>query len=278
MKNSGRGTEAQRHKGVSFNMKRPFGQHFLFDPNILGKILDCSSVTLDDTVVEIGPGLGRLTKLLSERVKNVIAIEFDKKLIARLRENLSTKTNVEVVTADALKFPYDTIKGSFRVVANIPYYITTPLIFRLLEFRAKIPSMTLLMQKEVAKRIVALPGGKDYGVLSISIRLYTKPEIKFRVSGKAFSPPPKVDSAVVHFKVSSSPRYKVSDEALFLKIVRTAFSQRRKTIVNSLKLFQGVKDALREAGIDPGIRPEKLSIQDFIRLADALPPPETFKE
>ncbi|GBD96244.1 ribosomal RNA small subunit methyltransferase A [bacterium BMS3Abin06] len=251
-------------------MKRPFGQHFLFDPNILGKILDCSSVTLDDTVVEIGPGLGRLTKLLSERAKNVIAIEFDKKLITRLRENLSTKTNVEVVRADALKFPYDTIKGRFRVVANIPYYITTPLIFKLLEFREKIPSMTLLLQKEVAKRIIACPGGKDYGVLSISIQLYTKPELKFIVSGKAFSPPPKVDSAVVHFKVSSSPVYKVNDEALLLKIVRAAFSQRRKTIANSLKLFEGIKDALREAGIDPGIRPETLSIQDFIRIADAL--------
>lgn len=251
-------------------MKRPFGQHFLFDPNILNKIVDCSGVTDKDTVVEIGPGLGRLTGILSDRVKKVIAIEFDKRLIERLQDELAGKKNIEIIQGDALKFPYEDINGNFKVVANIPYYITTPIIFKLLEYKEKMPSMTLLMQKEVAKRITASPGTKDYGVLSITTRLHTEPEIKFAVSKKAFSPPPKVDSAVLHFKVSSAPRFRMKDEELFLKVVRAAFSQRRKTILNSLKKFEGIKDALEKAGIDPKLRPEVLSIEDFSRLSDSL--------
>ena len=251
-------------------MKRPFGQHFLFDLNILKKIVQCSGLLPDDTVVEIGPGAGTLTKVLASSAKKVIAIEFDKKLTGRLKENLSSRDNVEIVTADALKFPYDTIQGSFKVVANIPYYITTPLIFKILEFREKVPSMTLLMQKEVAKRIVAQPGGKEYGVLSISLQMYTKPELKFTVSRKAFSPPPDVNSAVVHFDVSPFPLFQVHDEALFRDIVKSAFSQRRKTLLNSLMKFQGIRDSLMRAGIDPGLRPENLNIENFARLANTL--------
>lgn len=251
-------------------MKRPFGQHFLFDPNILKKIIKCSGVTPEDTVVEIGPGLGTLTRFLSLYSKKVIAIELDKRLIEKLKGILSESSNVQIIQADALKFPYDTIEGNFKVVANIPYYITTPLLFRLLEFKDKIPGMTLLMQKEVAKRIAASHGSKEYGVLSISSQFYTKPKLDFTVSRKAFLPPPKVDSAVVSFEVSQSPLYPVRDEKLFFSIVKTAFSQRRKTITNSLKTFEGIKDALRKADIDPGIRPEKLSITDFAKLADAL--------
>jgi 16S rRNA (adenine1518-N6/adenine1519-N6)-dimethyltransferase len=251
-------------------MKKAFGQNFLFDPNILKKIVNVSSAAPDDTVVEVGPGLGTLTKILSDRVRKVIAIEFDKKLISRLKDNLSDRKNVEVVTADALKFPYDTIEENFRVIANIPYYITTPIIFKMLEFKNKIPSMTLLMQKEVAKRIVASSGGRDYGVLSISTQLFTKPELKFMVSRKAFSPPPNVDSAVVHFEVSPTPRFHVSNAELFLHVVKTAFSQRRKTILNSLKKIPSIKDAFQHACIDPGMRPDSLSIEDFVRLTDAL--------
>ncbi|MBI5410127.1 MAG: ribosomal RNA small subunit methyltransferase A [Nitrospirae bacterium] len=251
-------------------MKRPFGQHFLFDPNILKKIIRCGGVTREDTVVEIGPGLGTLTKFLSFYAKKVIAVELDKRLLEKLEGILLPCPNVEIIQADALKFPYDSIDGKFKVVANIPYYITTPLLFRLLEFREKISSMTLLMQKEVAKRITATCKDKEYGVLSISAQLYTKPELKFTVSRKAFLPPPEVDSAVVHFEVSPSSRFAVRDEELLLRIVRTAFSQRRKTIMNSLRAFEGVKDALQKAGLDPKLRPENLSIEDFIRLADAI--------
>ncbi len=251
-------------------MRRPLGQHFLFDPRILKKIIDCGKVTSEDTVVEIGPGLGKMTKLLAERVKKVIAIEIDKRLAERLKEALSTYQNIEVITADALKFPYETIKGKFKVIANIPYYITTPLLFRLLKFRDKIISMTLLVQKEVARRIAAVPGNKDYGILSISVQLYSKPSLKFSISKGAFSPPPEIDSSVVYFEVYPQTVLKLENEEFFLKVVRTAFSQRRKTISNSLKSFKNIKEALDKAGLDPKLRPEMLSIKDFLRLANAL--------
>ncbi len=251
-------------------MKRPFGQNFLFDKNILNKIVSCSEVTGKDMVVEIGPGLGTLTTVLAQKSKKVIAIEFDKKLISQLTENVSDLKNVEIINMDALKYPYETIRGKFSVVANIPYNITTPIIFKLLEYKAKIKSMTLLMQKEVAQRIVAKSGSREYGVLSLTTQLYTKPSLKFTVSKKAFSPPPNIDSAVVHFQVSAKPTLPVKDAALFLDIVKTAFGQRRKTIKNSLKSFHDLTEALETTSIDPSIRPEKLSMQDFIRLADAL--------
>ncbi|MEW6602458.1 MAG: 16S rRNA (adenine(1518)-N(6)/adenine(1519)-N(6))-dimethyltransferase RsmA [Nitrospirota bacterium] len=251
-------------------MKRPFGQHFLFDPNILKKIIACAGITKEDTVVEIGPGLGTLTKFLSFYAKRIIAVEIDKRLIEKLEGILAPCGNVEIIQADALKFPYGTIEGNFKVAANIPYYITTPLIFRLLEFRDRMTGMTLLMQKEVAKRITAAHGGRDYGVLSISAQYYTKPELKFTVSRKAFVPPPEVDSALVHFEVNSAPCYHTHNEKLFFDIVKTAFAQRRKIISNSLKKFEGIGEALSACGIDPALRPEKLSIEDFIRLANAL--------
>ena len=251
-------------------MKKPLGQHFLFDRQILKKIIDCSRVTSNDTVIEIGAGSGTLTTLLADRAGKVVAVEIDKKLIAKLKKSVSAKPNVEVITADALKFPYETITGKFKVVANIPYYITTPLLFRLLEFKKKIPTMTLLLQKEIARRIVARPGSKDYGVLSINVQLYTKPVLKFLVPKEIFSPPPKVDSAVVHFEVFPQPRYRIKNEAFFLRVARAAFSQRRKTIANSLKSFNGIKEALLDAGIDYKLRPEVLSIKDFIRLAESL--------
>ncbi len=251
-------------------MKRPFGQNFLFDKNILNKIVTCSGVTGKDTVVEIGPGLGTLTKVLARKSKKVIAIEFDKKLIGQLTENVSDLKNVEIVNMDALKFPYENIRGTFSVVANIPYNITTPLIFNLLDYKSKLTSMTLLMQKEVAKRIVAKSGSKEYGVLSLATQLYTKPSLKFIVSKKAFSPPPKVDSAVVHFKVSAKPTLPVKDAELFLDIVKTAFGQRRKTIKNSLKSFDGLTEALDMISTDPSSRPEQLSMQEFIHITNAL--------
>ena len=251
-------------------MRKKFGQHFLFDRNILKKILTCSNVTADDTVVEIGPGLGSFTNIIAERAKKVIAIEFDKKLIDRLKDNVASCRNVEIIRADALKFPYESITGAFKVVANIPYYITTPLLFKLLEYRDAIPTMTLLMQKEVAKRVVASPGSSDYGVLSISAQVYTKPVLKFQVSRKVFSPPPDVDSAVVHFEVSAVPLFDIRDVLLFTDIVRMAFSQRRKTIINSLRKFEGIHDALEAAGIHAKLRPENLSIEDFARLANGM--------
>jgi 16S rRNA (adenine1518-N6/adenine1519-N6)-dimethyltransferase len=251
-------------------MRKPFGQHFLFDPRILNRIIDCSNISPHDTILEIGPGLGTLTKLLARRARKVIALEIDKKLISKLRDSLSPYPNVELITADALKFPYGQIKGTFKVVANLPYYITTPLFFRLMEYKIKIPSMTLLVQKEVARRMTARPGEKDYGVLSITTQLYTEPELKFSIARGAFSPPPKVDSAVVYFQVYPEPLFKMKDEEFFLRVVKSAFSQRRKTIANSLKSFDGVKEALHKTGINVKQRPETLSIQDYINLSHNL--------
>jgi 16S rRNA (adenine1518-N6/adenine1519-N6)-dimethyltransferase len=251
-------------------MRKPYGQHFLFDTSILNRIIDCSNVSVEDTVVEIGPGLGTLTRLLAKRAKKVIAIEIDRKLTEKIKQSLSNLSNVELVTANALKFPYENIEGTFKIVSNIPYYITTPLLFKLLKFRDKIPCMTLLMQKEVAQRIIANPGNKDYGVLSITSQLYTEPELKFSIPKGAFSPPPKVDSAVLYFTVFSAPRYKTKDEELLIKVVKRAFSQRRKTISNSLSTFKGIMEALKKSGVNPKARPETLSIMDFIRIANNL--------
>jgi len=256
-------------------VRRPLGQHFLFDKNILRKIVEEGGVTGEDTVVEIGAGIGTLTEFLSEYAKKVIAIEVDKRLVERLKGRLSGRENIEIVNTDALRYPYNDIGGYFKVVSNIPYNITTPLLFKLLEYREKVISMTLLLQREVAERIVASPGRKEYGTLSISIQLYTRPRIVFYVSKKAFSPPPGVDSALVHFEVSPRPFFEVVDEDLFMRIVRMAFSHRRKMIQNSLKGLLaddlhcgegGIRAMLVEAGIDPSSRPDTLAIEDFAKL------------
>ncbi len=258
-------------------MKKPLGQHFIFDRNILGRIIDRGMVTSNDTVIEIGAGPGIMTSLLAERAGKVIALEIDSRLIEKLNRTFSDRPNVKIIKADALKFPYGTL-GKFKVVANIPYYITTPIIFKLLEFKENMSSMTLLVQKEIARRIVASPGKKDYGVLSITTQLYTKPSIEFLVPKGVFSPPPKVDSAVVRFVVSPTPLYNVKNERLLVDIVKTAFSQRRKTIANSLKPLKEklpansteIIEALNKAGIDPGHRPEVISISDYIKLSEAF--------
>lgn len=246
------------------------GQHFLFDPSILSAIVDAADLSPDDTVVEIGPGPGTLTRLLSAKVKNVTAIELDDALYERLRRELIGYMNVDLVHDDALRFPFETC-AEFKVVANIPYYITTPIIFRLLETGRNLRSMTLTIQKEVAQRIVAKPGGKDYGVLTIMVQYRTEPVMRFIVPREAFKPAPKVDSAVVHMKIRPQPAVAVDDEALFFRIIRTAFSQRRKTLANSLRAIDDdIKGIISGIGIDPVRRPETLSIEEFALLADAV--------
>jgi len=250
--------------------KKHLGQNFLFDPSILGRIIDAAGLSEEDTVVEIGPGPGSLTRLLAEKVKRLIAIELDAELYERLRGDFIAYSNVEIIHGDALRFPFETF-GEFRVVANIPYYITTPIIFRLLDAKEFLKSMTLTIQKEVAERIVARPGGKDYGVLSIMIQYYASPELRFIIPKEAFRPVPKVDSAVVHMKILEHPSVTVKDEKMLFRVVKTAFSQRRKTLSNSLKSFGAdIKEVMLFAGIDPQRRPETLSIEEFARLSDAL--------
>jgi 16S rRNA (adenine1518-N6/adenine1519-N6)-dimethyltransferase len=282
--------------------KRHLGQVFLYDPSILRRIVQIAQLSEEDLVVEIGPGRGSLTKILAESAKNVIAIELDKRLFEELKVQFADYDNVQLIHEDALMYPYENLPD-FKVVANIPYYITTPIIFRLLQMKhspglwdaqkkmgiilphppsAKVKgkgdqvkknlkSMTLTIQKEVAERIVAAPGGKDYGVLSVMIQYYTEPKLKFIIPRGAFRPIPKIDSAVVHFKILEKPTVSVKNEEFFFSVVKMAFSQRRKMLSNALKsLREDIKDKLTEAGIDPRRRPETLSIEEFARLSDML--------
>ncbi len=249
--------------------KKHLGQNFLYDPSILRRIVQAAEISSEDTVVEIGPGHGRLTWLLAEKAKRVIAIELDRELYEKLRQEEVDK-DIELVHGNALRYPYEDLP-EFKVVANIPYYITTPIIFRLIESRGNLISITLTVQREVAKRIAAQPGTKDYGVLSIMIQYYAIPELKFIIPKGAFRPVPKVDSALVNMKIRKSPPVEVKDEKFFFRMVKTAFSHRRKTLANALKvLSENIKDEIIMAGIDPQRRPGTLSIEEFARLADVL--------
>ncbi|HXX53377.1 MAG TPA: 16S rRNA (adenine(1518)-N(6)/adenine(1519)-N(6))-dimethyltransferase RsmA [Thermodesulfovibrionales bacterium] len=250
--------------------KQPLGQNFLFDPSILGRMIQTARLLPGDTVVEIGPGHGRLTAMLAEQVKRVIAIELDATLYENLRERLSACDNIEVVHGDALRFPFSTL-GAFKVVANIPYYITTPIIFRLFETGTRLSSITVTVQKEVAQRIVAGPGGKDYGVLSLMVQYYGKPKLAFMVPKGAFRPVPKVDSAVVHIEIYEKHPVAVKDDKFFFRVIKTAFSQRRKMLLNGLRsVSSDIREKLIRAGIDPARRPETLSMKEFATLTGEL--------
>lgn len=250
--------------------KSRLGQNFLYDRSILERIVDAAGLTGEDTVVEIGPGPGSLTRVLSGRAKRVVAIELDERLYRKLKAELTGCANVELIHGDALKFPFERI-GDFKVVSNIPYYITTPVIFRLLAVGRNLSTMTLTVQREVAERIVASPGGRDYGVLSIMVQYVARPELKFIIPREAFRPVPKVDSALIHIRILDKPSVTVRDEETFYRLVKTSFSQRRKTLSNSLKNFgDKIRDKLSTCGIDPRRRPETLSIEEFAKLADLL--------
>jgi len=248
--------------------KKYLGQNFLYDPSILTRIIKVARLSIDDIVVEIGPGHGRLTRMLAGHVKKIIAIELDEDLYKKLKTELVDYRNVELVHGDALRYPYENLP-EFKVVANIPYYITTPAIFRLLDARPRLLSMTFTVQKEVAERIIAKPGGKDYGVLSIMVQYYAIPNLAFIIPKGAFRPVPKVDSAVITLEILDTPSIDVKDEHIFKSMVKTAFSQRRKFLSNSLKgMRRDAKEWLDRAGIDPNRRPETLSIEELGRLAN----------
>jgi 16S rRNA (adenine1518-N6/adenine1519-N6)-dimethyltransferase len=261
--------------------KKRWGQHFFIDRNILNKVIQAAHIDEKDVVLEIGPGLGEMTAGLSKKAKKVIAVEIDSRLVGILRSKMKDTPNVEVVKGDILKLEFNELLQRedipVKVVANLPYQISTPLLFRFIESRKLFFTLTLMLQREVAERMVALPNGKEYGPLSIFIQWVSDVRICFFVKPTAFLPPPKVESAVIHIVWKEKPMADTKDEEWFKKIVRGCFGYRRKTLINALKhsllsLPGNAEMRMKKIGIDPQRRPETLSIQEFARLADALRP------
>jgi 16S rRNA (adenine1518-N6/adenine1519-N6)-dimethyltransferase len=259
--------------------KKGLGQHFLVDFNILNKVIRTAQVEKEDVVLEVGPGLGRMTLALAHEVKKVIAVEIDPKLVAILKEKVTDYHNVEVVKSDILKVDFKQFfekEGQpIKVVANLPYQISTPLLFRFIESKEAFSTITLMLQKEVAERMVAPPGQKEYGPLSIFIQMFLDVSIRFFIKPSAFFPPPKVESAVVHMVWKEKPMIERKDEEWFKRVVKACFGYRRKTLLNALKhselsLPESIESRMEKIGIDPRRRPETLTIEEFVRLADAL--------
>ncbi|MHB8172841.1 MAG: 16S rRNA (adenine(1518)-N(6)/adenine(1519)-N(6))-dimethyltransferase RsmA [Nitrospirota bacterium] len=257
--------------------RKSLGQNFLVDENVISRIVRSAALTKDDTVIEIGPGQGAMTKDLAAAAGKVIAIELDERLVRHLTSELEGIGNIELVSGDALAFPYESLACPVKVVANLPYYISTPIITRLLEARDIISSMTLMLQKEVAQRITAPPGGKEYGYMSVMVQFRAQAESLFVVPKQAFAPVPKVDSAVVRLVMREAPEM-VSDPVFFERVVSASFSKRRKTLKNSLKSsgliepsrFEAAMERLSGSGIDTSRRAETLSLSEFALMSGIL--------
>ncbi len=258
--------------------KKRFGQHFLRDPRILGAIVEAAGVRPGDMVLEIGPGPGYLTRVLLGAGALVIAVELDRDIYAYLREEFGGEENLELIQADALRLDYIALaekKGApFKVVSNPPYNITGPLVARFIEERAAFTRIVLMLQKEVAARLVAGPGKRAAGALTVLLHMHFDVRAAFNVPAGAFSPPPDVDSTLVVMDPLEGPRAVVPDEDFFREVVRKAFGARRKTLANALQTFAASKEALQKAfsvaGIDPRRRAETLTLDEFARLAGAL--------
>ena len=254
--------------------KKRLGQHFLIDQNIVRKIVAAAALQPHETVLEVGPGRGILTRALSGQARRVLAIEVDRSLGATLDEVLAGCANVEIHFGDALDYPYETLPPGTVVVANLPYNVSSPLLFKLLNARRQIDRMVLMLQTEVARRLVAQPGTKDYGILSILTQYRAEPSLAFHVSASCFRPRPAVGSTVVVLPVRREPAVSVLDEPLFIRTVRAAFAHRRKTLFNSLRdegfPSEQIMPALEAAGIEPARRAESLAIGQFAALANAL--------
>ena len=264
--------------------KKKFGQNFLIDKNVIEKIITSAGVTKDDTVIEIGPGIGNMTQYLSSYAKKVLAIEIDRDLVKILKEDtLSECDNAEVIGEDFMRLDLDDLfhnklKGEkIKVVSNLPYYITTPIIMELLKYRDQIESITIMIQKEVADRINAKPKTKDYGALTIAIGVFATNEYVTTVPHTCFVPEPNVDSAVIKINVLDKPNLEMENVDLFFEVVKAAFAQRRKNLVNTLssgmKCFESkeqITKILESVGIKPTARGEELSISEFEKLAMAI--------
>ncbi len=270
----------ERH---GFYTKKGYGQNFLIDPRIPEGIAEAAGLTKADTVFEIGPGIGTLTQYLAERAGRVVALELDRKLEPVLKETLSGWDNVTLLWGDVMKqdlprlFEENGVSGPVKVAANLPYYITTPILMRLFEYPELFSELTLMVQKEVGERMAAVPGGKDYGTLSLSVQYYADPEAVLAVPPSAFLPQPKVSSVVMRLSKRKKPRPECRDEAYLFAVIKAAFLQRRKTLSNALSAApqlgtdrETVTAALTEMGLDPMIRGERLSLEQFAGLSDRL--------
>lgn len=265
-----------------FKFSKSLGQNFLIDGNIVRKIAEEGDVTSEDYILEIGPGIGTLTEELALRAKKVVAIEIDDSLLPILADTIGKYKNVEIVHGDVLKIDIKKLieekldGGPIKVVANLPYYVTTPIISKLIEDELNLESIIVMVQKEVAERMAADPGGKEYGSLSVFVNFYSKPKIVVKVPKTVFMPQPKIDSAVI--KLTLEKDLPDVDRDKFFKIVKAAFSKRRKTILNSLSTYgfdldkETIREALEKAGISPEDRAENLTVEDFIGLSKSLPP------
>ncbi len=269
-------------KKYDFKIAKKFGQNFLVDESILKAIIDCSELSKDDCVLEIGPGLGVMTQVLCEKAGKVLAVEIDRKLIPILKVSLFGFDNVNIINEDILKLDLKAVlKENFgdspvKVVANLPYYITTPIIMRLLEEGINFKSITVMVQKEVGERLAADPGGKDYGALTVAVQYRCIPNKIMIVPPESFIPQPEVESMVVRLDSRDKPPVELKDEKMYFRVVKASFGQRRKTLLNALtagnlgKTKEEVKELLERNGIDEKRRGETLSLEEFARIANDI--------
>lgn len=265
-----------------FHLEKKYGQNFLIDTNILRKIMGAAQVTKEDSVLEIGPGIGTLTQYLAEAAGRVVAVEIDKDLIPILEETLAPYDNITILNADILKVDLQKLSEEqggrpLKVVANLPYYITTPIIMALFESHVPIESITVMVQSEVAERMQVGPGTKDYGALSLAVQYFSKPEVMVRVPASCFIPRPKVDSTVIRLTRHINPPVEVDDEAYLFAVIRASFNQRRKTLVNGLVnagslgvTRQQVEEVLEQMGVSKTIRGETFTLERFAELSNRL--------
>ena len=266
-----------------FAFQKRFGQNFLIDTHVIDKIVSGAEITKDDCVLEIGPGIGTLTQYLADKARHVIVVEIDKSLIPVLHDTLKDWDNIEIINDDIMKVDIKKLAEErnggrpIKVVANLPYYITTPIIMKLLENDIPVISVTVMIQKEVADRMRALPGTKDYGALTLSVNYFADTFIVANVPCSCFIPRPKVDSTVIRLDKFEEPKIKVKDSRLMFDLIRASFNQRRKTFVNGIKNAgnldfkrEEIEEALLKCGIPKTIRGEKMSIDDFAKISDLL--------